>query len=215
MTPTQSSTQIPEPTEKSLEYFISTKKGTPREKFDDFIQDLDQGRGESYIFDNIESQSYLTDLKPAIVDELLSKYDFISRIFHDAPMDETYDGGQEEFRAIALQDEPAVFWRKDSKRHNIPGVARQSSQTLKRALLPEEVDAPWWKKILSAPPRNVDEPRGTPKDDPPYLAEDSGGKGTTIYILDDGFDTTLQVRSQLNTVTLTNLRRNLPRSIAQ
>jgi hypothetical protein len=56
-------------------------------------------------------------------------------------------------------------------------------------LLPSNPDAPWWKKMLSAPPRDIDVADSGPQFDPPYLADASLGKGVTIYVLDDGFDT--------------------------
>lgn len=32
---------------------------------------------------------------------------------------------------------------------------------------------------------------------PTFLADDSGGKGTTIYIIDDGFDVNIEVLSSI------------------
>jgi hypothetical protein len=43
--------------------------------------------------------------------------------------------------------------------------------------------------MLSAPPRDIDVADSGPQFDPPYLADASLGKGVTIYVLDDGFDT--------------------------
>jgi hypothetical protein len=55
-----------------------------------------------------------------------------------------------------------------------------------RALLPEDAGAPYWKKMIASPFRQP--PLQPTANDPPYLADDSGGRGTTIYVLDDGFD---------------------------
>lgn len=38
--------------------------------------------------------------------------------------------------------------------------------------------------MLSAPPSHDN----NPSNDPAYLADDTGGRGSTIYILDTGFD---------------------------
>jgi hypothetical protein len=123
----------------------------------------------------------------------LNEHDFISMIFPIPPLDKNYDGSQEEFRAITLADELAKLPTKRSPARDKLGPAAGLLQSIRRALLPEDSDAPWWKKVLSAPPRSVDDANGTPKDDPAYKADDSGGKGTTIYVLDDGFDMTLAV----------------------
>lgn len=47
-------------------------------------------------------------------------------------------------------------------------------------------NAPYWKKMISSP---LQSPLlRPPTEDSPYHVDDSGGKGVTIYVIDDGFD---------------------------
>jgi hypothetical protein len=60
------------------------------------------------------------------------------------------------------------------------------SRIYPRAFLPEDADAPYWKKMISSPFKQP--PLQPTADDPLYVADDSGGRGTKIYVLDDSFD---------------------------
>jgi hypothetical protein len=159
----------------------------------------------------IDTQSYLTDITASAAEELLKNHEFIRTILAVSPLDESYDGSLEEFLAIAKGPEsPNVH------SENIKPVPSQPPYPLpaRRFLMPEDSGAPWWKKMLSAPPRDVNAANGGPSHDPAYLADDSGGKGTTIYILDDGFDLDNAVSQLRLRGTHINSSRNLLLQIA-
>jgi hypothetical protein len=75
---------------------------------------------------------------------------------------------------------------------SLVGQVTNKSRLDSRALIGDGA-APWWKNMLSAPPRTITEQVGAPRDDPFYIRDDSGGRGTTIYVLDDGFDIDIPV----------------------
>lgn len=52
---------------------------------------------------------------------------------------------------------------------------------------------------MSSPPRD---PPKSPAEDPPFVADDAGGQGTTIYVIDDGFDINSEVSRSLCLVVL-------------
>jgi hypothetical protein len=54
-------------------------------------------------------------------------------------------------------------------------------------------NSPWWKKMIAAPPPKPGEAPPTIPNYPDYQADDTGGKGTTIIILDDGYDLSVPV----------------------
>ena len=64
-----------------------------------------------------------------------------------------------------------------------PDLSVEDLRKKPRAFLPPNSNAPYWKKMISAPPRND---LGSP--DPPYKTDDIGGKNAYVYIIDDGFD---------------------------
>ncbi|KAF2676630.1 subtilisin-like protein [Lentithecium fluviatile CBS 122367] len=194
-TPTQTTTttssSTPSPTQSPEEYVISSKEGTSREVFDNFIKELDNGVGKLYAWDLLGSYMYLTNLTAVQVKELPKKHDFLEYISRDDPVDQNVDGSLEEFRAIDTYPPPEhahedLAVNKSSHKLDVSNTAH----VLRRALI-SDPDAPWWKKMISAPPVDVNQPNSHPDSYPPYAADDSGGRGTTIYILDDGFDLAL------------------------
>ncbi|KAL5392849.1 hypothetical protein DPSP01_000545 [Paraphaeosphaeria sporulosa] len=222
--PTSSSTQTSTDTSSSTssesasatpeleQYMIQSRDGTESREFNDFVQALDKGKGHLYSFEHIKSQMYMTGLTDKQVKELPKSHKFIESIFLCTPQDENYDGSKEEFHAV---DRKA---RTKLAKHHVPLQSRTNGSTdafdtWKRAIVTNK-DAPWWKKIISA----SEQERDSPLDDLSYMADDSGGQGTTIYILDDGFDLsldelapdgrTVDTEFAKNELTLTNIKPN-------
>jgi hypothetical protein len=190
-----SSSETPTPTPDATKWYtIISKYGTPWETFKQFITELDGGNGDLAKWDSeaVRQQMYIAKLNASQVSEIEERYDFISGILEDH-FDEDIDGSLEHFRAIggsrpthtdpseSLSPKGHIDWSSITS-NTIPHLAA-------RTLLEQDSDAPWWKKMLSAPPRDIDIVDSGPQFDPPYLADDSLGKGVTIYVLDDGFDT--------------------------
>lgn len=178
----------PSPTD-AVQYFIRTKEGTSIETFKKFIEELDNSAGKAYTYDPkiIPYQSYMTRLTPAQGSDLVSKHSFIliasPWVFQLSDLESSE---KEDYRAYPRQrsDEAYdvrdhVFDEKLSKELDILPESRKEV----RAFLPPDPNAPYWKKMISAPPRDDFQ-----ASDPPYKADDIGGKGTTVYIIDDGFD---------------------------
>lgn len=193
-----STTQTAKPTQgpSTIQHYIITKEGTSLETFNEFIQELDRGAGRSFTWEHVKQQSYATVLDDKSATELPKKHDFIWMVF---PMtfDEEYDGSREEFRALRLTDPspttlPKVFHLVNATDRSLG--SKPITRPHPRALLQEDHNAPWWKKMISTPPPEANAPLPNPANNPPYLADDSGGRGTTIYVLDDGFDVDLPVK---------------------
>lgn len=184
-----SSSATPTPTGFIPRYGIFTKRGTSEETFEKFIQELDGGSSYKVTWPGLKTQTYLVPLNDSQVAELPTLYSFIDRIIlHDVPRD-VIEGQIEEFRAIT-RDVGGASAAQHSR--NVPngGTIFQtlSSYAVSRKELVSRADSLWWKKMLAAPPPAAGQPIPNPDNYFPYLADDSGGKGTTIYVLDDGFD---------------------------
>lgn len=183
----QSATSMPTP------HIIHSKHGTDLRKFKDFIQKLDKGAGELYSWESTKTQMYLTKLNASLARDLPSKYDFILLAQAEVDIDEEYDGNIEEFRAVTTQirDEfaaianPLRIGKWIGKGHE--AINRGMVRIKPRGFETDE-NAGWWKKMISAKPPSEDHPLTDPSEYPPYKADDSGGRGTTIYVLDNGFD---------------------------
>jgi hypothetical protein len=174
------------------QYGIVSKGGTQRKVFDDFIKDLDGGVGSLDAWDDLGSYIYITNLTAAQAEDLNKKHDFLLPVRRHA-IDEEYDGSQEEFRAIDTMDYTSLAQDGNLPRKHERLATTDISGSLVRRTLVSDSSAPWWKKMLSAPPRDISQPDSDPSHDPQYLTDDSGGKGTTVYVLDDGFDLSLPV----------------------
>ncbi|KAF2878051.1 peptidase S8/S53 domain-containing protein [Massariosphaeria phaeospora] len=189
-----SSTEKPEPTERpSGEYIISSKPGTSLETFKKFTQELNSTTGEIHTWDTLKTQMYITNLTAVVAEELPKQYAFIQKVYLNEVIDESIDGSLEEFRAVKGSQSSVTPQSESIRSRNttdpLHALSKESVSKLdSRALTNADPDAPWWKKMISALPRDVNQPNSDPSHDPPYLTDDSGGKGTTIYVLDDGFD---------------------------
>lgn len=199
-TSANSTTQAPSSTQKSSSstsssasatptsepYVISSKRGTPLQTFKDLVQKLDKGAGKLWTWDIIDTQMYLTNLTSAQAKELKEKNDFILDISPNGNEEEEEEG-TEEFRALNVRDIHKLPASEDATTVDDEGTYKVPENLIARTLV-SDPGAPWWKKMVSAPKRthNLD-----PSHDPHYWADDSGGKDTTIYVLDNGFDRTL------------------------
>ena len=176
---------------------ISTNYGTPLEVFKSFVNKLDGGKGQIDHWDNIQTQMYVARLNATQAAEILKENDFIEDVSpHDGGPGE--DGEiSEEYRAVGSMQPDHRFFLKptdqvDLDRHPTTTLEIMDRLDL-RALGSPVPGAPWWKKMLSAPPPRPNGAFRTPFDYPEFLADDTGGIGTTIYVLDDGFDVDLPV----------------------
>ncbi|KAJ4346527.1 uncharacterized protein N0V89_010458 [Didymosphaeria variabile] len=163
------------------EYIVLSREGTESRAFDDFVQKLDEGVGHLWSWKTTKTQMYVTNLTSKQAQELPQQHKFIKSVSLCGGQDEKYDGSIEEFRAVDQRAQPNLAREPDSAE-----TLANASRTWKRAIVSDEA-APWWKRLISASERE----RGRSLDDLPYLADDSGGRGTTIYVLDDGFDLSL------------------------
>ncbi|KAF1963807.1 subtilisin-like protein [Byssothecium circinans] len=184
-TSASTSTPTSAPIEALTQYWIRTKEGTSNEAFTNFIKELDGGVGQvgdtsEYDASVATFQTYMTDLRPSHAQDLKAKYNFLA-VVHAFVFDPKELDTQEEFHAIPTSRGTTLMATNTSR----DSLAAYSHKLKPRAKLPPDNDAPDWKKMISSPPRDDFRP---PSQDPPYLADDSGGKGTTIYVLDDGFD---------------------------
>jgi len=186
-TTSSSSSTSPSATGQTLPYYFASRWGTPAEKFKSFIQELDGGIGELEI--TKYDQAYRTNLTSANADDIQAKYPFLLLASEDTSDPDDIDFEREQYHAI-----PRSRTSPDSSHgpHAIsesPAAEEKASMgfPLKpRGFLPEERDAPYWKKMISSPFQ--DPLQRNPSQDPPYVRDESQGRGTTIYILDDGFD---------------------------
>lgn len=187
-----SSSALPSSTEQPLPYFFASRWGTPAEKFKDFVQELDGGIGKLEITNY--DQAYQTILNSTEVEGLKAKYPFLLLAYADIADPNDIDSEKEQYHAIPksrnILDSPGGL-----------SVVPESLVTEKKAgmgsslrprqLLPEDRDAPYWKKMISSPYQ--DPLQRDPSQDPPYVRDDIEGRGTTIYVLDDGFDLSYMV----------------------
>lgn len=198
-TSASSSSSSPTPTSSDLlPYYISTRRGTSLETFNKFIQDLDGGVGHAEWddIDKMDCQIYTTNLTTAQGSGLTTKYPFLLIAYANVadPKDLQSDF-QEEFHVIPRNYHSEVVRIKAAPEeraiedHTKP--VGGSAKLMARALLPGGENVPYWKKMISSPPQ---QPLARPpSQDPPYAADDSLGRGVTIYVLDDGFDITRPV----------------------
>jgi len=198
VTPSQtssSSSDAPKPTPyTNYSHTIFTKTGTSFEVFKKFVDELDGGRGALVNLGSFEQQMYLTCLNETQASDIKQLYEFVDMVLTRPILDENIDGSLEEFRAanrirsgregVGETQTMQTLWK---SRWSAASSA-PTSHLISRTLLPSDPDAPWWKKILSALPRDIDGPNSGPEFDPPYLVDESLGRGVTIYVLDDGFD---------------------------
>ncbi|CAN9340538.1 unnamed protein product [Alternaria alternata] len=188
-----SSSKTPTPTpDATKRYGIISKYGTSWDTFKQFITELDGGNGYLAKLEATRHQIYIAQLNVSQVSEIKERYDFIGSVL-PYEFDETIDHSIDEFRAIGQSRSLHTDLGKPPAPKSFMGWSATSldpiPHLIPRALLPSNPDAPWWKKMLSAPPRDIDVADSGPQFDPPYLADASLGKGVTIYVLDDGFDT--------------------------
>jgi hypothetical protein len=188
-----SSSETPTPTpDATKRYGIISEYGTSWDTFNQFITELDGGNGYLAKLDSTRQQIYIAKLNASQVSEIKERYDFIGSVL-PYEFDETIDHSIDEFRAIGQSRSLHTDLGKPPAPKSFMGWSAASldpvPHLIPRALLPSNPDAPWWKKMLSAPPRDIDVADSGPQFDPPYLADASLGKGVTIYVLDDGFDT--------------------------
>jgi hypothetical protein len=210
-----SSSSTPTPTvEVEKTYVICSKQGTPWTSFKNLTENTNVVQGSLARWDNIGSYMCLVKANATQAQIIARSYDFIRSIdVHEGGLEDEEDGAVENFRAVIstpkddskpFQSLVSLFFRKTSMR-----AAGEAVSLVPRTMRSPDPGAPWWKKMLSAPPPSSDEEPLAPSDYPGYLADDTGGAGTTIYILDDGFDISIPVCwlliRYLNLLTVTGL----------
>jgi hypothetical protein len=173
-----------------LPYYIATEWGTPLETFKNFIRDLDGGIGkvESEETDKkMDYQTYRTQLNSSQAEGLKEKNPFLMLAYADVTNPKDFDyAGEEEWRALPShqpQHMDSARALNPTKNIVLPG---ETTSIHPRRVAPGGKNAPYWKKMISSPLQNP--LLRPPTEDPPYHADDSWGKGVTIYVIDDGFD---------------------------
>jgi hypothetical protein len=175
------------PDETKITHFLCTKEGTTVETFEKFINDLDGGVGRATIpdFDLVGHQSYVTSLTPSQPDAV-RQLDFILTIspwvFDLREVEEEPD----EFYQVQTRQ---PFSQKHQESDKSNGTERSVRDYRRRAMTHTGPTTPYWKKMIAQPPSRFSNGSSTFT----ALADDSGGKGTTIYIVDDGFDLDVEV----------------------
>jgi len=175
----------PTPEDEPQPWIFAAKWKTPIEKFKTFVQELDEGAGSLEI-DDI-SQVYRTSLTSAQAEGLQDKYPFLELAYANVVSPDDPELENEEFHAVPRAPIKTGA-RSESTSHlqDLQNNTEAYQPIAARKLLPADKDAPYWKKMIGSPFQPVFQ--SEPKDDPPYMHDDSEGKGTTIYVLDDGFD---------------------------
>lgn len=169
--------------EEMLPYFLGARYGTPSETFEAFVQELDNGAGKKEVGDG--SQTYETKLTASRAGGLREKYPWLQLVLliqyteRDIKMFNGEIEVSEEYNAIPRKIEA----QEDPMESNTSAF---EDHTLVKRKLGTEDDAPYWKKMIGSPPQDPVE--RDPSQDPPYMRDDSLGRGTTIYIIDNGFD---------------------------
>jgi hypothetical protein len=194
------STSSAEPTPETLHYSIVTKDGTSLDEFRIFVEELDGGPGIVMEFDPeyLQTQSYLTVLKPDVAAELKSKYDLILFILFSTPQFAIHEylEANDEYRAIGRSNftyyNTAAYLDADRLSEGLEQSSKAAlSGILPRTLTEPDSDAPYWKDMIPSPYLMIRKP---PSLDPPYVANKSAGLGVTIYIISDTLRVNLKVR---------------------
>lgn len=174
-TSTTSTTESPT---ASSSYLITTKRGTSLTMFKTFVHGLDGGAGYQMAYSEVDHQAYVTDLTATQV-ATIKALPFIRTVSYNIPVTELDD--DEDFRAVPNRE----FSPEVDELHNLTN--HKSSKWLSsRAIAqsPRGQSGSHLKMISS-------DKMGTPTED--YLFDDTLGKGTTIYVIDTGFDTSKPV----------------------
>jgi hypothetical protein len=190
-TPSSSGTSTPT-AEPKQEYAVHSKSGTSNETFVAFINELDEGKGSLYTWDALGGHLHLAKINATQAGELAKNHDFISYVFGNA-LDESELESHDEFRVIDLEqltDPGREYDQETTRSTKLTNTPLVHVNLVTRMMLPEDSNAPYWKNMIGAPPCDITGPNSGPPSDPSYLADDTGGRGTTIYVLDNGFDIT-------------------------
>ncbi len=186
----------PTTTSEETGYWVMiSKRGTSLETFKKFTSELDGSKGELDDLGYLKSQIYVTKLSPIQAKDIQKKYDFIDYLAkNEFDTNRNYDN--EFFRAhVRTRDINFPNQELNGSAHTWDSSFTRESprdHILPRQLV-EDSSAPAWKKMLSAPRRDITGGNEDPTHDPIFSADNSGGRGTTIYILDDGFDLSIVV----------------------
>ncbi|KAJ5211134.1 subtilisin-like protein [Penicillium cf. griseofulvum] len=173
-TPSGTSTASTASPTASFSYLITTKRGTSLTTFKTFVHGLDGGAGYQMAYSEVDHQAYVTDLTATQVGTIKA-LPFIRTVSYNIPVTELDD--DEDFRAVPSRD----FLPEVDQLHNLTN--HKSTKWLSsRAIAqsPRDQSGSHLKLISS-------DNMGKPTED--YLFDDTLGKGTTIYVIDTGFDT--------------------------
>ncbi|CAI7668050.1 unnamed protein product [Penicillium viridicatum] len=158
----------------SSSYLITTKRGTSLTKFKTFVHGLDGGAGYQMAYSEVDHQAYVTDLTATQV-ATIKALPFIRTVSYNIPVTELDD--DEDFRAVPSRDFlPEVDQLHDLNNHKSSKLL--SSRTIAQS--PRGQGGSHLTMISS-------DKMGELTED--YLFDDTLGKGTTIYVIDTGFDT--------------------------
>ena len=127
-------------------------------------------------------------------DGLQAKYPFLLLVYANVFDQKSLNQDAEEFHAIPrsnLEHTADIETELNFHGGRIEKDNPKAPDLSSRALLPEDPNAPAWKKMIGSPYQTPQ--LRLPSQDPSYITDDSGDRDTTIYVLDDGFDITLPV----------------------
>jgi hypothetical protein len=194
-----SSSGTPTPTSDIVQaYGIISERGTTLDTFKAFITELDGGKGPLVYWDALNKQMYLTQLNATQAKNISQTHDFIKWIGPQTFGDENVEGNpEEEYRAVDTRHHKQASTESlhDPNDLTLPSLhpSTYTTRLALRAMGNPVPNSPWWKKMIAAPPPKPGEAPPTIPNYPDYQADDTGGKGTTIIILDDGYDLSVPV----------------------
>ncbi|KAJ5573894.1 uncharacterized protein N7459_008321 [Penicillium hispanicum] len=158
-TPMASSSDKRDSSSAKALYVITTKDGTTRDQFNSEVKGFDNGVGLESVHDAVDYQVYTTHLTESQAAEM-EKIDCVRYVWKEMDEDDDNDDSDED-RATPLYEQT------EHKLERRARIVRRNSPTQLTLLS--------WNKP------------GVPESDD-YIADSTLGKGTTIYIIDTGFN---------------------------
>ncbi|KAJ5569959.1 subtilisin-like protein [Penicillium hispanicum] len=160
-------------------YVITTKDGTSVDQFNSKVKGFDNGAGLATVVDGIDYQVYTTRLTQSQADQM-KKIDCVLWVWKELDPDYENEDDSEDDRALPLHD----LEDRDLEDRGLEDRDLEEHEFVRRGRITRKDSASQLRLISWNKP-------GTPQGD--YMADDSLGKGSWIYIIDTGFNTQVSV----------------------
>lgn len=159
-----SSSSTPTPTAETVhQYGISSKDGTEWPKFENLTKSIDVVEGTVVRWDTIGVYLCLARRNTTQAEDIKKSYEFVDTVFlHEGePKLDDLDGIVEHYRAVGTrrQEDTDLQNTVNSLFSDHPSIKDASSGTnlVARIIGSPNSNAPWWKKMLLAPPLKPNE----------------------------------------------------------